>query len=202
MAYKGQPIVTKIGQQYIVDSDFFDNLIEQMGKDISLQQIAGLLNQLVQISSKESQMQQLIDLMNQLINIVSKEETLQNILSLLNAVKFLNTIRVDSHDHLKTYITDFVNPSSTGTWNLLTPSTGKSIVVREWYLSTSATGGEMWLKFANSGQVIGALYVYNPGDRNWAKVNIKGAADEPIVIEMDGVTSNRHTLIIINYYEV
>ena len=137
--------------------------------------------------------------MQQLIDIVSTEQTLSNILSLLNSVKYGNTIRIDDHEHYLTFVRDFVNPDNVGSWNILTPPTGKKIKVREWYLTTNATGGEMWLEFQQSQKIIGALYVNNPGDRNWAKVNIVGDVDEPVTIRMDGVTANRHTLIIINY---
>lgn len=190
-----RPIVFIIdGERIYAVSDYFLNI----AKDPTLQQTNGLLN----------------NILKSLTEYGSTSKSLKDILDKFNAVSDEDEVRVDPYQTIDTETEELIIDGTalleTDSLDFLTPSSGKKIQVRDWLLMTDSSRGKIWLKFKNSGKVIGALYTVTVGGSNRVDFSISSShtaniisdTDEPIELSWDGLDLNSRIFVQVNYKEV
>ena len=66
---------------------------------------------------------------------------------------------------------------------IITPSAGKRVDVRRAYVSTNSTGGEIYVKFKDTGKVITAVFPNKYGFAIIPAIRIPGEVDEEVIVE-------------------
>jgi len=85
---------------------------------------------------------------------------------------------------------------------IITPSAGKRVDVRRAYVSTNSTGGEIYVKFKNTGKVITAVFPSKYGIAVIPAIRIPGEVDEEVIVEWTGLDSGAKIVYAINYKEI
>lgn len=78
---------------------------------------------------------------------------------------------------------------------LVSPSLGKRIATRSWSIMTDATGGDIFIRFANTMKVIGWLPASIRRFAGKDRIIIRGERDEPIFAYWEGVSAGARILI-------
>ncbi len=121
---------------------------------------------------------------------------------IINALYGIGAVNVDILA-TETSVADEVN---TGTASppvtVVTPTPGKRIDTRSCYLATSSSSGEVWVKFKNTGKLIGKIYADKFKAIALDSIRITGEVDEPLILEWSGLDTGAKIFYVIKYKEV
>jgi len=124
------------------------------------------------------------------------EQMLNSIISLLNGVLKVDTL--SSEDT----VTDEIDTSTESSpYTLLTPTSGKAVSTRGVTINTDSSGGEITVKFANSGELIYKIYIGKFRGQVGVGLNKRGAVNEPVVVKWTGVDNGAKIFIALTYKE-
>jgi len=124
------------------------------------------------------------------------EQMLNSIISIISGVLKVDTL--SSEDT----VTDEIDTSTESSpYTILTPTSGKTISTRGVTINTDSSGGEIAVKFANSGELIYKIYVGKFRGQVGIGLNKKGAVNEPVVVEWTGVDNGAKIFVALTYKE-
>jgi len=92
--------------------------------------------------------------------------------------------------------------TATSPLTVLTPSSGKKISARGVAIHSDSTSGEIAVKFATSGKLVGKLYCSVMQALLCHALNVVGDTDEPLQIEWSGLSTGAKIFYAIRYKEV
>jgi len=96
----------------------------------------------------------------------------------------------------------YIAPAGDGSLLILLPSTGKSLVVKGWKLTSNGLAGEAYLMFDYTSRIIGWLPLEVLRDTSNGRVRIVGQLDEPISLYWTGLTSETKIFYQLTYREI
>jgi len=109
---------------------------------------------------------------------------------------------VDEYGNIKVRAKDPDEELIPAVETIITPSAGKRVDVRRAYVSTNSTGGEIYVKFKNTGKVITAVFPSKYGIAVIPAIRIPGEVDEEVIVEWTGLDSGAKIVYAINYKEI
>ena len=124
------------------------------------------------------------------------EKMLNSIISIISGV-----LKVDTLSTEDTITKEIDTSTDSSPYSILTPTSGKAISTRGLTINTDSSGGEIAVKFANSGELIYKIYVGKFRGQVGVGLNKKGAVDEPIVVEWSGVDNGAKIFVALTYKE-
>ena len=181
MAYRGQNLAVKLGHLLVIDTTFFDDLVQQVSKDVTLQQISGLLSR-IDSTLKQYTTQQIVDVLNEIKDLIYKATD--------GLITHPFSIEVDGT----------VVPK-TGTQDVVTPTTGKRLVIRGIYFSTTSDAGIVEVRFKNTRKIVFSHYIKYDNKYYIDWINLKGDINEPLEVYWDNVTTPSKIVLLVNYIE-
>jgi len=124
------------------------------------------------------------------------EKMLNSIISIISGV-----LKVDTLSSEKTITDEIITSTESSPYTILTPTSGKTISTRGVTINTDSSGGEIAVKFANSGELIYKVYIGKFRGQVDVGLNKKGAVNEPIVVEWTGVDNGAKIFVALTYKE-
>ncbi|MBO8180783.1 MAG: hypothetical protein H0Z19_09975 [Archaeoglobus sp.] len=124
------------------------------------------------------------------------EKMLNSIISLLSGVLKVDTLSTES-----TITVEIDTSAESSPYILLTPPAGKTISTRGVTINTDSSGGEIAVKFANSGELIYKIYIGKFRGQVGIGLNKKGDVDEPVIVEWSGLDGGAKIFIALTYKE-
>lgn len=182
MSYKGKPIASKVGYTVNAEGDWFDDIVQKVAKDITLQQTNSLLNQL-NSAIVGTVGEAIADILNDIRNYLYAVTE--------GMVTFPYRLDIDGSTVPKT-----------GTEDILTPSSGKKLNVKGVFMSTTSAAGTVEVRFKNTGKTLFSLQIKydNKYSVNW--INLTGDTDEPLEVSWDNFDTPSVLVLLVNYVEV
>ena len=111
------------------------------------------------------------------------------------------TVGVDTLASESTVTDEIDTGTETSPYTLLTPTTGKKITTRAIVINTDSSGGEIAVKFANSGTIIYKIYVGKFRGQVGFGLNLTGDTNEPINVEWTGLDTGAKIFVALTYKE-
>jgi len=124
------------------------------------------------------------------------EKMLDTIISIISGV-----LKVDTLSSEDTVTDEIITSTESSPYTILTPTSGKTISTRGVTINTDSSGGEIAVKFANSGELIYKVYIGKFRGQVDVGLNKKGAVNEPIVVEWTGVDNGAKIFVALTYKE-
>ena len=124
------------------------------------------------------------------------EDMLTSILTKLGGILTVDTLSTES-----TITVEIDTSAETSLYTLLTPASGKAIFTRRVTINTDSSGGEIAVKFANSGELIYKIYIGKFRGQVGIGLNKKGDVDEPVIVEWSGLDGGAKIFIALTYKE-
>ena len=124
------------------------------------------------------------------------EKMLDTIISIISGV-----LKVDTLSSEDTVTDEIITSTESSPYTILTPTSGKTISTRGVTINTDSSGGEIAVKFANSGELIYKVYIGKFRGQVDVGLNKKGAVNEPIIVEWSGVDNGAKIFVALTYKE-
>jgi len=117
----------------------------------------------------------------------------------LDVYGYVRTHPYDLDEELEDATNIIDTATATSPLTIITPPPGRAIDVRRTYLNTNSTGGEIYVRFKNSGKVISALYPAKFGFAIMPAVRVPGPVNDEVIIEWSGLDAGAKIVYLINY---
>ena len=124
------------------------------------------------------------------------EDMLTSILTKLGGILTVDTLSTE-----RTITAEIDTSAETSPYTLLTPPAGKAISTRGVTINTDSSGGEVTVKFANSGELVYKIYIGKFRGQVGVGLNKRGEVDEPVVVEWSGLDNGAKIFIALTYKE-